>query len=816
MKSLIIVESPGKIKTIQKYLGDNYIVKASMGHIRNLPSKEMGIDILNNFKPLYLTVPARADTVKELKNAKKLCDEVILATDNDLEGEAIAWHIADILKLDISTNPRIIFQEITKNALLKALSKPTTIDMDKVNAQQARQVIDKLCGYSISPLLWKAIKSSLSAGRVQSMAARLTIEREKKIKEFESEGYFKITGNFISDNLKKNIDTQLSCNIDNKTIALEKLELFKTSVFEVEDKKKSKSNRKPSPPFITSTLQQEAGKRFGYSAKQTMSIAQKLYENGHITYHRTDSVNLSKEIIPEINKFIENKFGNEYVNNVEYKTKGKNAQEAHEAIRPTNIELDKKMTPEEKKLYTIIFNRTLASQMAPMEVEIATLIISISNCKEKFITKSEKILFPGFYAIYKPLQEEDDDGINDNNSYSLISKLKKKDKLSYKTIIAQEKFTKPIGRYTEPSLIKKLEELGIGRPSTYANIINKILEREYVKKESREGKKINISILDLTDNSINETNKEIKTECEKNKLFPTDIGFLVDSFLVENFGNILNYELTVSVEKDLDLIANKKNKWNKVVADFYNQLKPQLLKLENEKGLKQYNKKFLGKDNNGNDIYTLIAKYGPAVLLESTNKKLSKYASLKSDQSIDTISLDEALELLAFPKLLGELNGNDIVLDNGKFGPYIKYNNTNISIEDSIDITKFSYQDALPLINNSNINKTLGQINKDDVILKFGKYGAYLNYKGRNYSINSEQELTKIDIDYAKTIIQADGQNIIVKFNENAKILSGKYGPYFKLDKKNVPLPKGIDIEKLTLENCLELEKNYVKKSFKK
>ena len=365
-------------------------------------------------------------------------------------------------------------------------------------------------------------------------------------------------------------------------------------------------------------------------------------------------------------------------------------------------------------------------------------------------------------------------------------------------------------------MIKKLEELGIGRPSTYANIINKILEREYVKKESREGKKINISILDLTDNSINETNKEIKTECEKNKLFPTDIGFLVDSFLVENFGNILNYELTVSVEKDLDLIANKKNKWNKVVADFYNQLKPQLLKLENEKGLKQYNKKFLGKDNNGNDIYTLIAKYGPAVLLEGTNKKLSKYASLKSDQSIDTISLDEALELLAFPKLLGELNGNDIVLDNGKFGPYIKYNNTNISIEDSIDITKFSYQDALPLINNSNINKTLGQINKDDVILKFGKYGAYLNYKGRNYSINSEQELTKIDIDYAKTIIQADGQNIIVKFNENAKILSGKYGPYFKLDKKNVPLPKGIDIEKLTLENCLELEKNYVKKSFKK
>ena len=546
-----------------------------------------------------------------------------------------------------------------------------------------------------------------------------------------------------------------------------------------------------------------------------MSVAQKLYEGGHITYHRTDSLNLSKDIIPSINDYISENFSEKYIKNVTYKTKGKNAQEAHEAIRPTKIELNKKMSAEEKKLYTVIFNRTIASQMAPMEVEITTVKIKISNSKDYFITKSEKILFKGFSAIYKPLDEEEDNDNIDSSSTEL-NKLKKNDLILYEEIFSKENFTKPVGRFTEPSLIKKMEDLGIGRPSTYANIISKIQEREYVIKDSREGKEIETSILCLRDSKISEQVKKKKTENEKNKLFPTDIGTVVDKFLVNNFGHILNYELTAKVEKELDMIENSKIKWNKVVANFYNELKPTLIKLQKEKKGNNDGKRLLGLDNEKNKIYTLVAKYGPAILIENESKKDSKYVSLNKDQSIDTITLNDALKLLAYPKILGKYKDNEIILNNGQYGPYLKYLDSNISINSDIDLDIFNIDDAVKLIkeNKSECNKKIGEYKKKDIMLLHGRYGPYLKYDNKNFSVPNNVDSCKLDLKKSLEIINSNGENIIKKFTDDARILKGKYGNYFKHNNKNIPIPKNTNIDDLTLDNCLEFEKNYIKKPF--
>ena len=736
-KSLVIVESPGKIAKISKILGDKYIVMASVGHIRNLDPKNLSIDIENNFSPQYIIIKDKRKVVNDLKNVVKSCKEVILAADEDREGEAIAASLAEVLNL--KKPKRIVFNAITKNEILNALKNPRLIDEKMVNAQKARMILDKIVGYRLSPLLWSSISHGLSAGRVQSVVVRLVIEREDKIEEFSSENNFKVTGLFSikSGELKStlyNIESKDKKNIFKGNIFKTKSSddinklfgVLSSCTFEVSNVFDKKSLRNPSPPFITSSLQQEASYKLGFTPKRTMSVAQKLYEHGHITYMRTDSTNLSKEAMDDCKKFITSSYGSKYYKERVFNSKSKNAQEAHEAVRPTKIEKDKVSgTSEEQRLYSLIWKRTVASQMSPAEIKNTITQIEITHKKKipyYFEASIESIVFDGFLKVYN-LKNQEEEESNDNSSS--ITPPKKGDKLNYKEIVGNEEFSKSVGRYNEASLVKELESKGIGRPSTFANVISKIQEKEYVVRKDINGEKKSVQIITLKNGNISSKSKEITLGKEKNKLVPTNTGRLVTKYLSDNFVDIMNYKFTAEMEESLDKIANGDISWLKVLNNFYTPFDKVFQKLYTAPSGPKNEGELLGKYPNLNyEIYKTTTKFGPVVKM--IMGKDTKYASLVKPLTLNNVTLEDAINLLKYPLNLGRYDSYQIDLCKGPHGFYLKYNSKNysisnddISLENAIKVIKEKDKDIIKEIKDKTKVYTI----------KNGEYGPYISYK---------------------------------------------------------------------------------------
>ncbi len=755
IKNLVIVESPAKAKTIEKFLGKDFVVKSSYGHVMDLNKNKISVDIEHDFKPQYEISPDKKKVVNELKKLAKEAETVWLATDEDREGEAISWHLVNALKLDENKTKRIVFHEITKNAINKAVSNPRKIDHNLVSAQLARRVLDRLVGYELSPLLWKKVKPALSAGRVQSVAVKLVVEREEEIKNFKSVSSYRIVA-----------ELKISGQENGQLIIAEYTDRFKeekdardfllkhiNSEFQVESVEKKSGKKSPAPPFTTSTLQQEASRKLGFSVANTMQVAQRLYESGKITYMRTDSVNLSGLALNMAKKEIENLFGKEYIKTRQYKTKTKGAQEAHEAIRPTylnNRSIDG--SDAEKKLYDLIWKRTIASQMSDARIEKTTISISSSAADKYFLSTGEVVTFDGFLKVYLESSDEEN-----GDHQGLLPPVKKGNKLDLIEMKARQRFTKYPPRYTEASLVKKMEELGIGRPSTYAPTISTILKREYVVKERRPSEKREINILFLKDGKLKEKTIKENVESDKPKLYPTDIGILVNRFLNEFFQSIVDYNFTASVEKEFDEIAIGKKGWNQMIKEFYGPFHQKIETTQDTSG-KFSGEKLIGKDpETGKNVYVKIGRYGPIVQIGDTDSETKpRFAGLRKDQSLETISLEEALKLFDFPRFLGEFENEDVTVAIGRYGPYIKHNN------------------------------------------KF-------------YSLKKDQNPQTIDLEMAIQLInekrEAEKQKIIKEFAEDKEVhvLNGRYGPYLVIKKQNYKIPKGTDPKSLTLEDCYKI-----------
>ena len=812
-KKLVVCESPAKIKNIQKYVGDKYIVVASYGHISDLNKKQLSVDLENNFEPTYIVSDGKEKVVRDLKQHMKQCDVVYLASDYDREGEAIAWHIAQALKLKPENSKRIIFTEITKSAILNSIANPTSIDINMFHSQQARRVLDRIIGYLISPILWKQIQSSykekksLSAGRVQSVVVKLIIERENEINKFESQPYFRITGDFLVSKINLKGELNSEKNIDSKKKALKFLTKCQTGEFFIDEIKTKNTKRKPPQPFITSSLQQEASSKLGISPKETMAIAQKLYENGHITYMRTDSLILSDEAHQKIKDKVIGEFGEDYYHQTKSKSQDKNAQEAHEACRPTDftknsLHSKSNITYRENRLYKLIWNRTIMSQMKPADVKITSIKIKLRNeekiHKYHFISKQEFITFDGFLKVneYQKQQfekeilgkdkknvenvnvkdENDNDNTNendeDNDNQQLdltiddLKKIKKDSKVSYTNIKAEEKFSKaPQARFTEASIIKKLDELGIGRPSTYATMVSNVQDRNYIVKKSIPGKEVDSAILTISNTDTNEIKEKIikqKKGGEKDKLFPTDIGEIVNKFLLDNFPEILDYKFTAHIENQLDEIAKGNIEWHQVVGETYEIIKPKLeemkVSLISEKD--KY-KRVLGNcPDTDYEVLTYIGKFGPLVQLKDPNNNETRFSPL-GDLKMEDVTLEQALQLLKYPLNIGEYKKKDILISKGKYGFYIKYNKKNYTIGEDYNPEELTLKDARKIIKEKDeevkSNSKSVEYKGEKLDIKSGRYGPYLTYKGKNYSIYktydidnlSEEDITKI-ISYKK------------------------------------------------------------------
>lgn len=756
-KKLVIVESPAKAKTIEGYLGKDFIVASSYGHVRDLPKGNNAIDIENDFAPTYEISKDKKEVIKNLKKLVKEAPEVYLASDDDREGEAIAWHLTQALKLDERTTQRIVFTEITKSAITKAMESPRTIDIDLVNAQQARRVLDRLVGFELSPILWKKIKRGLSAGRVQSVAVRLVVEREREIDKFKPAISFKVSAIFnVGSN--KILKAELPKRFD----TIEEAESFLTecngSEFKIAKLETKPVKKSPAPPFTTSTLQQEASRKLGYSVSQTMTLAQKLYESGKISYMRTDSTNLSQEAVDGASSEIITAYGNNYVHHRLFKTKSAGAQEAHEAIRPTNFAVrstgaDRGAT----RLYELIWKRAIASQMADAKLEKTTAYISISNSNYQLVSQGEMIKFEGFLKVYIEGTDEEDN--NNGDQKTMLPPLSEADNVQLKEMMARETFTRSAARYTEASLVKKLEEMGIGRPSTYAPTISTIQKREYVEKESREGNKRIYKIVELVNNEVKTGTKTEMTGVEKSKLFPTDIGMIVNDFLVEHFSIVLDYSFTATVEKDFDEIANGKKQWTQMISNFYKEFHPRVEKTEKLDRKDVGGSRELGTDpKTGLAVIARLGRFGPLVQLgeQLEEGEAPKFASMRKGQLIESITLEEALELFKLPRTVGVYKEKEMIVAIGRFGPYIRHDGKFVSL------TK-----------------------EDDPM-----------------SITSERAIELIDEKR-----KADAERHIKSFDENpdVQILNGRYGPYIKVGKQNVKIPKGKDPKSLTLAECLEL-----------
>ena len=752
-KNLVIVESPAKAKTIEGFLGNDYIVKSSFGHVRDLVKKGLGVDVNNKFLPNYEVSEDKIKVVNELKKIADKAEVIWLATDEDREGEAISWHLYETLGLDKNNTKRIVFHEITPSAIKNAINNPRTIDLNLVDAQQARRILDRLVGFELSPVLWKKVKPSLSAGRVQSVAVRLIVEREREVTNFVSENYFKITAIFTTekgDSFKADIARRVATKEEAQKI----IETCLGAQFKVADLQTSPAKKTPAAPFTTSTLQQEASRKLGFSVAQTMSIAQRLYESGKITYMRTDSVNLSETALIASKEEIIKSFGKDYHFERQFKTKSKSAQEAHEAIRPTYFNVQKiDGDNQEKRLYELIWKRTVASQMSDAQLEKTNVQIKNNHNNENFVANGEVLKFDGFLKLY--IESTDDE--NTEEQEGMLPSMKANDNLNYTEIKATQKFTYHPPRYTEAALVKKLEELGIGRPSTYAPTISTVQKRGYVVKEDRDGVKRNFDVIILKDSTITATVDSMNTGAERSKLFPTDIGIVVTDFLTANFDEIMDYNFTASVEKEFDEIAEGKLKWQKMLESFY---KPFHIHVENtvENSERASGERLLGIDPvSGKNVFARIGRFGPVKQIgDGDAEEKPKFASLNSNQRLESISLEDAMELFKLPRVVGEYENKEMVVAAGRFGPYVRHDGAFYSL------TKM-----------------------DDPM-----------------SITAERSIELIDAKRKK-----DSERVINHFNDNEiQVLNGRWGPYIAANDKNYKIPKGSkEAKELSLSDCLDI-----------
>jgi DNA topoisomerase-1 len=740
-KNLVIVESPAKAKTIEKFLGKEYKVMSSYGHIRDLKENELSIDVEHNFAPSYIISPEKKKLVSELKEAASGASEIYLASDEDREGEAIAWHLFETLGLSRSNSKRIVFHEITKTAILKALEHPRDIDMHLVDAQQARRVLDRIVGFEVSPVLWRKVKPALSAGRVQSVAVRLIVEREREIGEFETKASYVVSASFILPDGSTILTAKLSRRLKDKQEAEEFLATCRRSSFTIEDIQKKPFRKSPSPPFTTSTLQQEAARKLGFTVSQTMSVAQKLYEAGHITYMRTDSVNLSDLALGTSKEAILKTYGERYYKFRKYQTKSKGAQEAHEAIRPTYMSTSEiGGTHQERRLYDLIYKRTIACQMSDAELERTTITINISNVTDdRFVASGEVVTFDGFLHVYKESTEDETDGSEAENG--LLPIVVKGSEIVLKEMQGTERFTQRPPRYTEASLVHRLEELGIGRPSTYAPTIHTIQARNYVLKGDRPGIERDYNVLTLSGGVVKDEMRKETIGVDRNKLIPTDIGLVVNDFLVEHFSDILDYNFTASVEKEFDTIADGKLDWTEMMRRFYATFHPTVeaatsMRLEHRPG-----ERSLGYDpKSGKPVTVKIGRYGPLVQIGSgdpNNKKLKpQFASLLKGQSIETITLEEALKLFELPRFVGKYEGDDIFAGIGRFGPYIRHKGSFVSIPKQYEPLSITLEESVSLIEGKREKEQARSIKKfDSMEIINGRFGPYLTCNGSNYRI---------------------------------------------------------------------------------
>lgn len=760
-KNLVIVESPAKAKTIEGYLGKDFLVKSSFGHVRDLAKKGLAIDIENDFLPSYEVSSDKKNVVSELKKLVKDAEVVWLATDEDREGEAISWHLYETLGLKKKETKRITFNEITKTAILKAIDNPREINQELVNAQQARRVLDRLVGFELSPVLWKKVRPSLSAGRVQSVAVKLIVEKEKEIDAFKISSFYRVNGNFTTKNGK--LKAELSSQLKDEKQVEEFLQKSKDATFSITDVQKKPATKKPAAPFTTSTLQQEASLKLGFSVSRTMSVAQRLYESGHITYMRTDSVNLSDTAINGAKAEVTKSYGAEYSNPMQYKTKSSGAQEAHEAIRPTDFSVHSiDMGRDEDRLYDLIWKRSIASQMSQAELERTTISIEAPGLTHHFQAKGEVIKFDGFLRVYIESSVDDED--EDEQTEGLLPAVEKGESLKTDAIIATQRFTRPAARYVEASLVKKLEELGIGRPSTYAPTISTIQKRGYVEKREREGEERKYTVYELKNGAITSSEKTEVTGRDKNKLSPTDIGVVVTDFLEDHFAKIMDYHFTAEVEEKFDKIAQGLTEWTKMIHDFYN---PFHANVEDtlEHSDRATGERELGvHPDSGKKIIARIGRFGPMIQIgdEQTDGEKPQFASLRGEQSINSITLEEALELFKLPRTLGEFEGQVVKANVGRFGPYIQHGKIFASIPKGEDPMTVTYDRAVEIL-------------------------------------KEKQE--------------ADANKIIKIFSEdeNVQLLNGRWGAYLKIGKNNYKLPKNVDPEKLTYEECIEISQNQEK-----
>ena len=742
-KNLVIVESPAKAKTIEKFLGKDYKVMSSYGHIRDLKAKEFGIDIQHDYTPQYVIPTEKKKLVNELKSEAKAAEQVWLASDEDREGEAISWHLYEVLGLKPENTKRIVFHEITKNAILHAIETPRDINIDLVNAQQARRVLDRIVGFELSPILWRKVKPALSAGRVQSVAVRLIVEREREINDFVSEVAYRVVANFILPDGTTVLKAELNRRLKDKKEVEAFLESCKNASFTIDDITTKPVKKTPAPPFTTSTLQQEAARKLGYSVSQTMMIAQRLYESGLITYMRTDSVNLSDLALGTAKEAILETYGERYYKFRQYHTKSKGAQEAHEAIRPTYISnVEAGATSQEKRLYELIRKRTIACQMADAELERTTISVGIGGQTERFVAVGEVISFEGFLQVY---MESNDEEVEKEQENGLLPPVKLNDVLSLKDIVATERFTQRPPRYTEASLVRRLEELGIGRPSTYAPTIQTIQNREYVVKGDKEGTERTYSVIILSKGKIKETEKKEVVGADRSKLMPTDIGTVVNDFLMEYFPSVMDYNFTASVEKEFDQVAEGELVWTKAIDKFYKMFHPIVEATSAVKTEHKVGERELGIDpKSGKPVFVKIGRYGPVVQIgaahaEDKNAPKPQFASLMKGQSIDTITLEEALKLFDLPRTIGEYEGKVMVAAVGRFGPFVRHDGKFISIPKDLNPLTITPEEAIGLIEEKRKKDEQRFIKRFDeepeMEILNGRFGPYIVYKGTNYRI---------------------------------------------------------------------------------
>ncbi len=823
-KNLLIVESPAKAKTIEKILGSDFEVRSCYGHIRDLQKDDMGIDVNNHFKPTYIVPDEKQKVVRDLKAQAKKADEVWLATDEDREGEAISWHLCEVLGLDPEKTKRIVFHEITKPAIQAAVKNPRTVNMNLVNAQQARRILDRIVGFELSPVLWRKIsmKNNLSAGRVQSVAVRLVAEREREINAFVPQSSFKVEALFTAaDASGRNVSFKAEGNKFNNPEGAEKfLKECVGADYTVTDIQVKPGKRSPAAPFTTSTLQQEASRKLGYSVSRTMILAQKLYENGHITYMRTDSVNLSETAMGDISKQIHSAYGERYAQPRKYKTKSSSAQEAHEAIRPTYMANTTLGDAETRKLYELIWKRTMASQMADAELEKTTARINVSTNKAELVAQGEVLKFEGFIKVYREDVDDEDREVEDEATQEgMLPPLRTGQKLPLKEMLASEKFTRALPRYTEASLVKKMEELGIGRPSTYAPTISTILKRGYVEKRDKDGVKREHRIFILANDKIASRIETENTGAEKSKLFPTDLGLVVTDFLKQYFDDIMDYSFTARIEEEFDEVANGNTKWNKMIDTFYSPFKKDVEKTletaERAKGERE-----LGKDpETGKPVIARMGRYGPMVQIGAAEEEEKpRFARLKQNQSIETISLDEAMQLFRLPLALGEYEGLEVAVNSGRFGPYIKFGEQFISLPKGTEPTDVDLEKAIELIKEKQVaDAPIATYDGLPVTKGKGRFGPFIKWKELFINVPKAYNfdaLTKDDINalIEKKIAKEANRFIREWPEEKIFIENGRWGPFIRYNKKMLKLGRKTDGEKYSPEELAAIPLEDVKK----